>query len=57
MVIIENAILRLNLPKSAHNRPQMTCSSLEFLVAKWLEHPTSVWKVMGSFLLVDNLGV
>ena len=24
------------------------CSSLEFLVAQWLEHPTTVWKVVGS---------
>ena len=27
---------------------QMTCSSLEFLVVQWLEHPTSVWMVKGS---------
>ena len=31
-----------------HVSPQMTCSSLEFLVVQWLEHPTSVWMVKGS---------
>ena len=33
---------------SRYVSPQMTYSLLEFLVAQWLENPTSVWKVVGS---------
>ena len=35
---------------------QMTCSSLEFSVAQWLEHliMTTVWKVVGSIPISNS---
>ena len=33
---------------SSYVSPQLTCSPAEFSVAQCLEHPTSVWKIMGS---------
>ena len=33
---------------SGYVNPQMTCSSLEFSLAQWLEHLTSVSKVVGQ---------
>ena len=39
---------------SRYVSPQMTCSSLEFTVAQWLEHPPSVWKVVGSISILNS---
>ena len=50
---IINVFIRHNVTVrySGYVNPQMTCWSLEFLVGQWLEHPTCVWKVVGSILI------